>query len=157
MMFEPMSASIGPVRSGKLRALAVTTSERSPALPDVPPLADAVPGFEASAVTGLGVPKGTPAEIDRGAEQGRASGVHRSGMKAKLADTGGAPLPGSAADFAALMAAETEKWGKVVKARRHQGGVGAPACPPSCPASCRASDVVTWLPPRRGWPGQARP
>ena len=63
MMFEPMSASIGPVRSGKLRALAVTTTERSAALPEVPTIAETVPGFEASAVTGIGVPKGTPAEI----------------------------------------------------------------------------------------------
>ena len=63
MMFEPMSASIEPVRSGKLRPLAVTTSTRSAALPDIPILADAVPGYEASAVTGIGVPKDTPAEI----------------------------------------------------------------------------------------------
>ena len=63
MMFEPMSASIGPVRSGQLRALAVTTTERSAALPEVPPMRDFVPGYEASAVTGIGVPKGTPAEI----------------------------------------------------------------------------------------------
>jgi tripartite-type tricarboxylate transporter receptor subunit TctC len=58
MMFEPMSASIEPVRNGKLRGLAVTTTSRSPALPNVPPLAETVPGFEASAVTGIGVPKG---------------------------------------------------------------------------------------------------
>ena len=116
MMFEPMSASIEPVRTGKLRAIAVTTSERSAALPGVATVAEAVPGFEASAVTGIGVPKGTPAGDHRNAEQGGAGRLRRSAMKAKLADTGGAPLPGTAADFARLMAAETEKWGKVVKA-----------------------------------------
>jgi tripartite-type tricarboxylate transporter receptor subunit TctC len=65
MMFEPMSASIEPVRSGKLRAIAVTTSERSSALPEVPILAEVVPGYEASAVTGIGVPKGTPPRSSR--------------------------------------------------------------------------------------------
>jgi tripartite-type tricarboxylate transporter receptor subunit TctC len=116
VMFEPMSASIGPVRDGKLRALAVTTAAKSDGMPDVPPLADAVPGFEASAVTGLGVPKGTPAEVIETLNKAVQAAFTDPAMKAKLADTGGAPLPGSAADFAALMAAETEKWGKVVKA-----------------------------------------
>ena len=116
VMFEPMSASIGPVRSGKLRALAVTTAQRSAALPEVPALAEAVPGFEASAVTGLGAPKGTPAEIIELLNKAVQAAFADAAMKVKLADTGGAPLPGSAADFARLMAAETEKWGKVVKA-----------------------------------------
>ena len=116
MMFEPMSASIEPVRSGKLRAIAVTTSERSAALPGVASLAETVPGCEASAVTGIGVPKGTPAEIVETLNRAVQAAFADSAMKAKLADTGGAPLPGSAADFARLMAAETEKWGKVVKA-----------------------------------------
>jgi tripartite-type tricarboxylate transporter receptor subunit TctC len=116
VMFEPMSASIGPVRSGKLRALAVTTRQRSSGMPDVPPLADAVPDFEASAVTGLGVPKGTPAGIVATLNKAVQSAFADPAMKAKIADTGGEPLPGSAADFAALMAAETEKWGKVVRA-----------------------------------------
>ena len=116
MMFEPMSASIEPVRSGKLRALAVTTSERSSALPDVPPMREFVPGYEASAVTGIGVPKGTPPEIVEALHKAVQLAFADAAMKAKLADTGGAPLPGTAAEFAALMAAETEKWGKVVKA-----------------------------------------
>ena len=113
MMFEPMSASIEPVRSGKLRALAVTTTGRSAALPEVATVADAVPGYEASAVTGIAVPNGTLVEtLNKAVNAAHAD----AGMKAKLADTGGAPLPGSSADFARLMAAETEKWGKVVKA-----------------------------------------
>jgi tripartite-type tricarboxylate transporter receptor subunit TctC len=116
MMFEPMSASIEPVRSGKLRAIAVTTSHRSAALPDVPTVAEAVPGYEASAVTGIAVPKGTPAEIVETLNKAVQAAFSDAAMKAKLADTGGEPLPGSAADFAKLMAAETEKWGKVVKA-----------------------------------------
>jgi tripartite-type tricarboxylate transporter receptor subunit TctC len=116
MMFEPMSASIEPVRSGKLRAIAVTTSERSSALPEVPILAEVVPGYEASAVTGIGVPKGTPPEIIEVLNKTVQAAFADAGMKSKLADTGGAPLPGTAADFAKLMAAETEKWGKVVKA-----------------------------------------
>jgi tripartite-type tricarboxylate transporter receptor subunit TctC len=116
VMFEPMSASIEPVRSGKLRAIAVTTAQRSAALPEVPTVGEAVPGFEASAVTGIAVPKGTPAEIVEILNRAVQAAFSDAAMKAKLADTGGEPLPGSAADFAKLMAAETEKWGKVVKA-----------------------------------------
>jgi tripartite-type tricarboxylate transporter receptor subunit TctC len=116
MMFEPMSASIEPVRAGKLRAIAVTTSERSAALPEVSTLAEAVPGYEASAVTGIGVPMGTPAEIIAVLNQAVQAAFADPGMRSKLAGTGGAPLPGSAAEFARLMAAETEKWGQVVKA-----------------------------------------
>jgi tripartite-type tricarboxylate transporter receptor subunit TctC len=116
MMFEPMSASIEPVRSGKLRAVAMTTSERSAALPEVATVAETVPGFEASAVTGIGVPRGTPAEIIEVLNRAVQTAFADAGMRARLADTGGAPLPGSAADFARVMAAETEKWGKVVKA-----------------------------------------
>jgi len=116
MMFEPMSASIEPVRSGKLRAIGVTTTQRSSALPDVPTVAEAVPGFEASAVTGIGVPKGTPADVVEVLNKAVQAAFSDPATKAKLADTGGEPLPGSSADFARLMAAETEKWGKVVKA-----------------------------------------
>jgi tripartite-type tricarboxylate transporter receptor subunit TctC len=115
MMFEPMSAAIGPIRTGKLRALAVTTATRSPALPDVPPLSDFVPGYEASAVTGIGVPKATPAEIvDRLNKEINAAFADPK-MQARLADTGGAVLPGSPADFEKLIAGEIEKWGKVIK------------------------------------------
>ena len=116
VMFEPMSASIEPVRTGQLRAIAVTTAERSAALPDVPTVAETVPGFEASAATGLGVPKGTPAEVVEILNKAVQAAFTDPTMQKKLADTGGAPLLGGAADFAKLMAAETEKWGKVVKA-----------------------------------------
>jgi tripartite-type tricarboxylate transporter receptor subunit TctC len=115
IMFEPMSASIEPIRSGKLRALAVTTATRSEALPDIPTLGESVPGYEASAVTGIGVPANTPVEIiDRLNREINAAFTDPT-MKARLLDTGGAVLPGSPADFGRLMAEETEKWAKVVK------------------------------------------
>ena len=79
-------------------------------------MAESVPGYEASAVTGIGAPKGTPAEIVDTLNAAVNAAFADAAMKAKLADTGGAPLPGSAAAFGALLAAETEKWGKVVKA-----------------------------------------
>jgi tripartite-type tricarboxylate transporter receptor subunit TctC len=115
VMFEPMSASIEPVRSGKLRALAITTKSRSAALPNIPPLAETVPGFEASAVTGIGVPKATPPTIiDRLNKAVNAAFADRA-MKAKLADTGGLALPGSPAEFGKILAVETEKWARVVR------------------------------------------
>ena len=116
IMFEPMSASIEPVRAGKLRALAVTTASRSDALPDVPSLSDFIPGYEASAVTGIGAPSSTPVEIiDRLNREINAAFTDPT-MKARLLDTGGAVLPGSPADFGRLMAGETEKWARVIKA-----------------------------------------
>jgi tripartite-type tricarboxylate transporter receptor subunit TctC len=115
MMFEPMSASITPIRSGKLRALAVTTATRSPALPEIPSLSEAVPGYEASALTGIGVPANTPADIIERLNKEINSAFADPGMKARLADTGGTPLPGSAADFGRLIAEETGKWAKVIK------------------------------------------
>lgn len=115
VMFEPMSASIEPVRSGKLRALAVTTTTRSTALPDVPPLTEAVPGYEASALTGIGVPAKTPAAvIDRLNKEINAAFAD-PGMKAKFNDTGAIVLPGSPSDFGKMLVAETEKWAKVIK------------------------------------------
>jgi tripartite-type tricarboxylate transporter receptor subunit TctC len=115
VMFEPLSASIEPIRSGKLRALAVTTATRSEALPDIPALSDFVPGFEASAVTGIGAPANTPVEIiDRLNREINAAFTDPT-MKARLLDTGGAVLPGSPADFGRLMAGETDKWAKVIR------------------------------------------
>lgn len=116
VMFEPMSASIEPVRSGKLRGLAVSTTTRSAAMPDLPVLADTVPGYEASAVTGLGAPVGTPAEVIGTLNAALNAAFTDPTMKARLADTGGEPLPGTPAAFATLMKAETEKWGRVLKA-----------------------------------------
>ena len=115
-MFEPMSAAIVPIKSGVLRALAVTSAARSPALPDVPTLADTIAGFEASAATGIGAPKDTPAEIIATLNAAINAAFADPAMSARLAETGGVPLPGSPAEFGRLMAAETEKWGKVVRA-----------------------------------------
>jgi tripartite-type tricarboxylate transporter receptor subunit TctC len=116
IMFEPMSASIAPIRSGKLRALAVTTAMRSDVLPDIPALSDFVPGYEASAVTGIGAPANTPVEIIDRLNREINTAFTDPAMKARLLDTGGAVLPGSPADFAQLMTEETEKWAKVIKA-----------------------------------------
>ena len=116
MMFEPMSAAIEPIRTGKLRPLAVTTATRSPALPDVPSLGDVVPGYEASAVTGIGVPSGTPADTVETLNKAVNAAFADPTMKARLADTGGMTLAGSPAQFGQLLADETAKWGAVVKA-----------------------------------------
>jgi len=110
-----MSASIEPVRSGKLRALAVTGTARSKALPQIPTVSESVPGFEASAVTGIGAPKGTPYEVIATLSKAVNAAFADRGMKEKLARTGGMPLPGPPAQFGALLASETSKWGRVVK------------------------------------------
>ena len=115
IMFEPMSASIEPIRTGKLRPLAVTTATRSKALPDIPALGDSVPGYEASAVTGIGAPKSTPPDIVDRLNRAINAAFADPGMKARLADTGGIVLAGSPAEFGKLLAEETEKWAKVVK------------------------------------------
>jgi tripartite-type tricarboxylate transporter receptor subunit TctC len=116
MMFEPMSASIEPIRAGKLRPLAVTTAVRAQALPDIPTLAETVPGFEASAVTGIGAPRDTPAEVIARLNTEINAAFADPVMRVRLADTGGSLLPGSPADFRKLIADETEKWAKVIGA-----------------------------------------
>src|SRR5262245_58355256 len=116
MMFEPMSASIGPLRKKELRALAVTTAQRSQALPELPLMSDTLPGYEASATTGIGVPRNTPAEVIETLNKAINAAFADPAMKAKFVDTGGEPLPGSPAEFGKIFAGEIEKWGKVVKA-----------------------------------------
>ncbi len=115
MMFEPMSAAIGPIRAGQLRALAVSTAARSPALPDIPAVAESVPGYEASAVTGIGVPKDTPAEIVARLNTEMNAAFADPAMTARLAETGGEVLPGSPAEFGKVLADATEKWGQVIR------------------------------------------
>jgi tripartite-type tricarboxylate transporter receptor subunit TctC len=115
VMFEPMSAAIDSIRTGKLRALAVTTATRSGALPDIPTMGESVPGYEASAVTGIGAPKNIAAEIVATLNKEINAAFADAEMKARLVATGGTPLAGSPADFGKVMAAETEKWAKVVK------------------------------------------
>jgi tripartite-type tricarboxylate transporter receptor subunit TctC len=116
MMFEPMSASIGPLRKKSLRALAVTTAQRSETLPDLPMMGDTLPGYEASAVTGIGAPRNTPPDIIDTLNKAVNAAYADAAMKARLADTGGVPLAGSPAEFGKIFAEEIEKWAKVVKA-----------------------------------------
>jgi tripartite-type tricarboxylate transporter receptor subunit TctC len=104
------------ISSGRLRALAVTTAARAEVLPELPPVADFVPGYEASQWYGISAPRNTPAEIVDRLNKEINAAIVDPGMKAKLAAIGGEPLPGSPADFGKLIADETEKWGKVVRA-----------------------------------------
>jgi tripartite-type tricarboxylate transporter receptor subunit TctC len=115
VIFSPTPDSIGFIRSGRLRALAVTTATRSEALPDLPTVGDFVPGYEASGFYGVGSPKNTPIEIIDKLNREINAGLGDPKMKARLADLGGIALVGSPADFGKLVASETEKWGKVVK------------------------------------------
>jgi tripartite-type tricarboxylate transporter receptor subunit TctC len=115
VMFDVLSSSVEHIRSGRLRALAVTTATRSEALPDIPTLGEFVPGYEASALAGIGAPKGTPAEIIEKLNSEINAGLADPKMKSRFADLGLTPLSLSAADFAKLVVGETEKWGKVVK------------------------------------------
>ena len=119
VIFDNMPPSLPHIRAGKLRALAVTTATRSDALPDVPTVAETVPGYEASAFYGMGVPKGTPPEIIDKLNKEINAALADPNVKARLADLGGMLIPGSPADFGKLVAAETEKWAKVIK----DGGV----------------------------------
>jgi tripartite-type tricarboxylate transporter receptor subunit TctC len=116
VMFASISSSIEYVRAGKLRALAVTTATRSPALPDIPTVADFVPGYEASFWDGIGAPKNTPAEIVDKLNKEINAALADAKMKARIADLGGTVLAGSPADFGKLIAEETERLGKVVRA-----------------------------------------
>jgi tripartite-type tricarboxylate transporter receptor subunit TctC len=116
LIFDNMPSIIQHIRAGSLRALAVTTTTRSPQLPDVPTVADTVPGYEASALFGMGAPKNTPKEIIQKLNKEINAVLAEPGIKAKLIDLGGEPLIGSPDDFGKLIVAETEKWEKVVKA-----------------------------------------
>jgi tripartite-type tricarboxylate transporter receptor subunit TctC len=113
VLFDNMPSIIGHIRGGSVRALAVTTAQRSPAL-DVPTVAETVPGYEASAWFGISAPKGTPAAAIARLNREVNAALADPGMKAKLADLGGIPIPGTPEQFWALHKAETEKWAKIV-------------------------------------------
>jgi tripartite-type tricarboxylate transporter receptor subunit TctC len=115
VIFGSMLGTIEYIRSGRLRALAVTTATRSEALPDIPTVGDFVPGYEASLWYGIGAPKNTPAEIIDKLNKAINAGLADPKLKVQLADLGTTVLAGSPADFSKLIAAETEKWAKVVK------------------------------------------
>jgi tripartite-type tricarboxylate transporter receptor subunit TctC len=114
--FGPLLSSIGYVRAGNLRALAVTTTTRSPVLPDIPALSETLPGYEASSWYGIGAPKNTPAEIIKRLNTQVNASLADANFQARLANLGATVLPGSPADFAKLIADETMKWGKVILA-----------------------------------------
>ena len=114
--FDPMLSSIEHIRSGKLRALGVTTASRSDALPDVPTVGEFVPGYETSGWTGIGVPSNTPAGIVEKLNRETNASLANAAIKSRLADLGGTPLAGSPNDFGKLIAEETEKWAKVIRA-----------------------------------------
>jgi tripartite-type tricarboxylate transporter receptor subunit TctC len=116
VMFGSLSGSVEYIRTGKLRALAVTTATPSEALPDLPTVSDFVPGFEASAWVGIGAPRNTPTEVVDKLNKEINAALADPQMKAQLADLGATPVPGSPADFGQLIADETEKWAKVIRA-----------------------------------------
>jgi tripartite-type tricarboxylate transporter receptor subunit TctC len=115
VMFDNLPSSIAHIRSGELRALAVTTLARSAVLPDVPTVADTVPGYEASIWYGIVAPKGTPAEIIEKLNNTVAAALKDPHIRARLSELGCTPMPMSPAELGTFLAAETEKWAKVVK------------------------------------------
>jgi tripartite-type tricarboxylate transporter receptor subunit TctC len=116
IMFATVPSSIEYVKAGRLGALGVTTTSRLEVLPDVPTVAEFVPGFEMTAWTGIGAPRNTPRDIIETLNRETNAALADQAMKARFAELGGVALPGSPADFAAFIAAEAEKWGKVIRA-----------------------------------------
>jgi tripartite-type tricarboxylate transporter receptor subunit TctC len=116
LMFPGTAAAIPYIRAGTLHALAVTTAMRSDVLPDLPTLGNFVPGYESSLVDGVGAPRNTPPEIIDRLNKEINAGLADPKLRVRFADLGGTPLPGLPADFAKLIADETEKWRKVVRA-----------------------------------------
>jgi tripartite-type tricarboxylate transporter receptor subunit TctC len=116
LMIETTPASVGHLKEGRLRGLAVTTLTRAEALPDLPTVADFLPGYEAISWYGIAAPKDTPAEVVDKLNKEINAGLADPKLKTRLAELGGTVMAGSPADFGKFIAAETEKWGKVVKA-----------------------------------------
>ena len=116
VIFDNMPSIIQHIRAGSLRALAVTTTARSPQLPEVPTVADTVPGYEASALFGVGAPKKTPPDIVEKLNKEINAVLAEPAIKARLIELGGEPLISTPEDFGKMIVAETEKWEKVVKA-----------------------------------------
>ena len=115
VLFDNLPGSIEFVRTGKLRALGVTTAKRSDALPDIPAIGEVVPGYEASVWYGIAAPKGTPPEAIEVLNKALAAALADPKMQARIAELGGTPMPMSPAEFGRLVADETEKWGAVVR------------------------------------------
>jgi tripartite-type tricarboxylate transporter receptor subunit TctC len=115
VLFNPMAGTVEHIRSGTLRALAVTTATRSGTLPDLPTVGDVLPGYESSAWFGVGAPRNTPADIVEKLNKEINAGLADPRIKARLADFGGTVLAGPPGEFGKLIAEETEKWAKVIK------------------------------------------
>jgi tripartite-type tricarboxylate transporter receptor subunit TctC len=115
LMFDNVPTSLQFIKAGKLRPLAVTSAERAPVLPELPVVADFLPGYEASAWYGLAAPKGTPDAIVETLNREVNAILAQPDVKSQLADLGAFLLPGSASDFGRLIVDETEKWGKVIR------------------------------------------
>ena len=115
VMFDNMPSSLPHIQAGKLRALGVTTSKRSDALPDVPTVGETVKGYEASAFFGMGAPKGTPPEVIAVLNKAVNEALNDPKVKARLIELGGMMIPGTPADFGKIVGEETDKWAKVVK------------------------------------------
>ena len=116
VVFSSFPAAIEYIKSDKLRALAVTTASRFEGAPEIPTISDVVPGYESSQWYGIGIPKDAAAEIVGKLNKEINVALGDPKMQARLADLGGTPLPGSPADFAKLIAADTQKWGKMIRA-----------------------------------------
>jgi tripartite-type tricarboxylate transporter receptor subunit TctC len=116
VVVNPTPQSMEFVKTGKVRALAVTTAARLPSIPDVPTVAEFVPGYEAVGWYGIGAPKGTPAEIVSRLHDAIDAAVAQPSAEAKLADLGVEPIRMTPAEFAKFIASEDEKWGKVIRA-----------------------------------------
>jgi tripartite-type tricarboxylate transporter receptor subunit TctC len=116
VMFDVVISSIGHIRAGKLRPLGVTTATRLEVLPDVPPIGDFLPGYEASSWDGIGAPANTPPEIIAILNKQVNAALADPTFKARLADLGAEPFPGSPAEFGKFIVDYTEKWGKVIRA-----------------------------------------
>jgi tripartite-type tricarboxylate transporter receptor subunit TctC len=110
-----VSGSVEQIKAGKVRALAVTTTMRATALPDVPTVSEFMPGFEAGDVLGIGAPRGTPADIVDKLNKEINAGLSDPKIRARFADLGGTPLALTPAEYGKLLADETEKWGKVIR------------------------------------------
>jgi tripartite-type tricarboxylate transporter receptor subunit TctC len=116
VMFDAITSTIEHIRADKLRPLAVTSAPRSALIPDTPVMSDFVPGYDVNNWFGLGVPSHTPAEVIDRLNTAVNEGLVDNGLQARFAGMGGTPLPGSPSDFGKLIADETEKWGKVIRA-----------------------------------------
>jgi tripartite-type tricarboxylate transporter receptor subunit TctC len=115
VMFDAMASAVEHIRAGRLRALGVTTATKADALPEVPVIAEVVPGYEVSNWFGFGMPRNTPPDVIMAFNKAVNGALADPKLKARLAELGGILMPGSPADFGKLIGEETEKWGKVIR------------------------------------------